>query len=115
MSLLFVDSIAAGVKLAASRTLSQQPRTNIPSAEVLSYTVKGRLLMVETNTNETEQNAGRVNLDKLELNKETITDLTPDEAKHVKGGVGAVGEVGGAIKPRPPVGFMADPTHSAKC
>lgn len=33
-----------------------------------------------------EENAGRVDLDKLQLNKETVKDLTDSEQKQVKGG-----------------------------
>lgn len=40
-----------------------------------------------------EESAGRVNLDKLELNKETVTNLSNSEQKNIQGGAGFRGEV----------------------
>jgi|GEM_PF-5147184 len=34
---------------------------------------------------------GRIKVDKLKVNKETIEDLSPSEAKKVQGGVGTLG------------------------
>lgn len=40
----------------------------------------------EDKPGEQEESAGRAHLDKLELNKETVTDLSDNEEKMVKGG-----------------------------
>ena len=45
----------------------------------------------KTQTSEGEEKQGKIKVDKLKLNKETIRDLTESERKGVKGGV-RVGE-----------------------
>jgi hypothetical protein len=45
----------------------------------------------KTQTNESEEKKGKIKVDKLKLNKETIRDLTESDQKGVKGGI-RVGE-----------------------
>ncbi len=40
----------------------------------------------DQNTSEKEEKKGRVKLDKLKLDKETVKDLTDSEAKQIQGG-----------------------------
>lgn len=47
----------------------------------------------QDNTGEPEEKSGRVNLDKLELNKETVADLSNSEQKNIQGGAGFRGGV----------------------
>lgn len=43
-------------------------------------------MVTKNKTEETGEKKGRVKIDKLELNKETVKDLTNEEAKKIKGG-----------------------------
>ena len=45
----------------------------------------------KTQTNESEEKKGKIKVDKLKLNNETIRDLTESDQKGVKGGI-RVGE-----------------------
>jgi hypothetical protein len=44
------------------------------------------------NTSEQEEKEGRVKIEKLKLNKETIKDLTDSEKRRARGGIRAVDE-----------------------
>ena len=55
----------------------------------------------KTAAEETRQ--GRVKVSKLQLNKETVTDLSGDETNRIKGGgdTRECGDVGDLLKPQP--------------
>ena len=46
----------------------------------------------KTQTSESEEKKGKIKVDKLKLNKETIRDLTESDQKGVKGGIRGAGD-----------------------
>ncbi len=58
---------------------------------------------------------GKVKVGKLELNKETVKDLSTDEQKQVKGGLVVITIIGVIIPPLDPVTLRCPPPTRSEC
>ena len=51
------------------------------------------MVVNKKNKSEKDEKSGRIKVDKLQINKETVKDLTSDETQKVKGGTGFCGQL----------------------